>query len=328
MLYLIEILHQTTTELSKFQCLSSCILSKFYIKPQHYPMLFVDMSRCILSKFYIKPQRRRWLSCCFSVVSYRNSTSNHNLRLPTSVLVMLYLIEILHQTTTPSRTIFASLGCILSKFYIKPQHDEVSKFPWPSCILSKFYIKPQQPKQSQHRTVSCILSKFYIKPQLYEKREHLDNRCILSKFYIKPQHGSVLYQEGGGCILSKFYIKPQRANVWLILCICCILSKFYIKPQLIGILVIELFRCILSKFYIKPQRHVGSSLHDEVVSYRNSTSNHNSSKSRWNFNRLYLIEILHQTTTFWFWEAHQLQLYLIEILHQTSTNWLLEDFPA
>ena len=41
-------------------------------------MLFVDMSRCILSKFYIKPQRRRWLSCCFSVVSYRNSTSNHN----------------------------------------------------------------------------------------------------------------------------------------------------------------------------------------------------------------------------------------------------------
>ena len=77
-LYLIEILHQTSTELSKFQCLSSCILSKFYIKPQHYPMLFVDMSRCILSKFYIKPQRRRWLSCCFSVVSYRNSTSNHN----------------------------------------------------------------------------------------------------------------------------------------------------------------------------------------------------------------------------------------------------------
>ena len=77
-LYLIEILHQTTTHCKCIQFTLCCILSKFYIKPQHYPMLFVDMSRCILSKFYIKPQRRRWLSCCFSVVSYRNSTSNHN----------------------------------------------------------------------------------------------------------------------------------------------------------------------------------------------------------------------------------------------------------
>ena len=34
-LYLIEILHQTTTRLSRFPCLLSCILSKFYIKPQH-----------------------------------------------------------------------------------------------------------------------------------------------------------------------------------------------------------------------------------------------------------------------------------------------------
>ena len=34
-LYLIEILHQTTTVSSAFLFTTSCILSKFYIKPQH-----------------------------------------------------------------------------------------------------------------------------------------------------------------------------------------------------------------------------------------------------------------------------------------------------
>ena len=33
----------------------------------------------------------------------------------------LYLIEILHQTTTKSAAINRINGCILSKFYIKPQ---------------------------------------------------------------------------------------------------------------------------------------------------------------------------------------------------------------
>ena len=55
-LYLIEILHQTTT-------------------PDSQGLHF---RRCILSKFYIKPQRRIAKGYIFVVVSYRNSTSNHN----------------------------------------------------------------------------------------------------------------------------------------------------------------------------------------------------------------------------------------------------------
>ena len=35
----------------------------------------------------------------------------------------LYLIEILHQTTTNQQAIFITISCILSKFYIKPQHS-------------------------------------------------------------------------------------------------------------------------------------------------------------------------------------------------------------
>ena len=59
--------------------------------------------------------------------------------------------------------------------------------------------------------------------------------------------------------------------------------------------------CILSKFYIKPQLAFKPFNSAKVVSYRNSTSNHNS---------LFLF-------------AHPMALYLIEILHQTTTSGLI-----
>ena len=77
------------------------------------------------------------------VVSYRNSTSNHNLVPYYCNIGLLYLIEILHQTTTKNRGEHSDDGCILSKFYIKPQQVHAQKFPRLGCILSKFYIKPQ-----------------------------------------------------------------------------------------------------------------------------------------------------------------------------------------
>ena len=100
LLYLIEIPHQTTTAASEGDQDLCCILSKFHIKPQPYEVIDVDNQSCILSKFHIKPQPTvgkplRSNSCILSkfhikpqrlvlavvdtvVVSYRNSTSNHN----------------------------------------------------------------------------------------------------------------------------------------------------------------------------------------------------------------------------------------------------------
>ena len=85
--------------------------------------------------------------------------------------------------------------------------------------------------------------------------------------------------------------------------------------------MVEFFedRCILSKFYIKPQLIKQGYDLVAVVSYRNSTSNHNQGRRDLHLGPLYLIEILHQTTTwtvvlFWYFV-----LYLIEILHQTTT---------
>ena len=59
--------------------LEGCILSKFYIKPQQRIRHKIGHSCCILSKFYIKPQH--------TSVEIKEG-------------VGLYLIEILHQTTT------------------------------------------------------------------------------------------------------------------------------------------------------------------------------------------------------------------------------------
>ena len=166
-----------------------------------------------------------------AVVSYRNSTSNHNLRTTPILSLLLYLIEILHQTTT-------------------------WRYP---CLY-----------------FSC-------------------------------------------CILSKFYIKPQRFCVLVFRSICCILSKFYIKPQLL-VLPILLFMVVSYRNSTSNHnRWKDNALIRGVVSYRNSTSNHNSSSVSMTGVQLYLIEILHQTTTREVAREYGYMLYLIEILHQTTT---------
>ena len=187
LLYLIEILHQTTTRVRLAQFLLGCILSKFYIKPQQCK--------------YTKKMEL--------VVSYRNSTSNHNRTRITTQTSRLYLIEILHQTTTLAYPTLARGELYLIEilhqtttrqgrqeryrqlYLIEILHQtttmEIILCHIPSCILSKFYIKPQLNSDNVLRASCCILSKFYIKPQLRIERELARCSCILSKFYIKPQ---------------------------------------------------------------------------------------------------------------------------------------------
>ena len=274
-LYLIEILHQTTTiapfKLMNISCILSkfyikpqhqsevfkwgysCILSKFYIKPQHWVPQCIYLLRCILSKFYIKPQRisrtwdrwgvvsyrnstsnhnyTRWMSARQFVVSYRNSTSNHNFASSANSLVALYLIEILHQTTTQSRSIITKTSCILSKFYIKPQLVAMPLLLNMSCILSKFYIKPQhRPGQSLPKPVVSYRNS--------TSNHNVPSRCMRSNmlYLIEILHQTTTVRDVivplKRCILSKFYIKPQPCSLWVVLGRRCILSKFYIKPQL------------------------------------------------------------------------------------------------
>ena len=166
-LYLIEILHQTTTF------------------GRHFP----SNDSCILSKFYIKPQLTRIRPYSAIVVSYRNSTSNHNLARQQVVDEVLYLIEILHQTTTLKRGPFKAVGLYLIEI-LHQTTTIVDSF----LFCYTLYLIEILHQTTTIRVVSvcvrcCILSKFYIKPQQSTILVKSEKRCILSKFYIKPQLG-------------------------------------------------------------------------------------------------------------------------------------------
>ena len=253
LLYLIEILHQTTTLVECVEITSELYLIEILHQTTTRSYLSIPVVCCILSKFYIKPQLQRAVDNNRYVVSYRNSTSNHNHMTIVLYFYGLYLIEILHQTTTICfHDIFSSLLYLIEILHQTTTEDWGSiKKHWlylieilhqtttaaavfkiaKGCILSKFYIKPQLRLERELARCSCILSKFYIKPQLSRIHSYSAIRCILSKFYIKPQQSPLAYCPPGGCILSKFYIKPQRYVSTIFSRPCCILSKFYIKPQ-------------------------------------------------------------------------------------------------
>ena len=143
------------------------------------------------------------------------------------------------------------------------------------CILSKFYIKPQPGCGSACSSAGCILSKFYIKPQRYGEYMCHQFGCILSKFYIKPQPVAVVIVIGWKLYLIEILhqtttsLRTTTKTSWLYL--IEILHQTTTEKNL------KLFRksCILSKFYIKPQRQKDDYVRIAVVSYRNSTSNHN-----------------------------------------------------
>ena len=78
LLYLIEILHQTTTFLLEVRRVVPLYLIEILHQTTTVSLRLPPELRCILSKFYIKPQLRRWCQRYHVVVSYRNSTSNHN----------------------------------------------------------------------------------------------------------------------------------------------------------------------------------------------------------------------------------------------------------
>ena len=80
-------------------------------------------------------------------------------------------------------------------------------------------------------------------------------------------------------------------------------------------------RCCFSfQFYIKPQPFFGLIDRILVVSHSNSTSNHNIKSIMYISSRLFLIPILHQTTTTIMRFLLRRPLFLIPILHQTTTS--------
>ena len=121
------------------------------------------------------------------------------------------------------------------------------------------------------------------------------------------------------CSSFQFYIKPQLSPAIPRKAFCCSSFQFYIKPQRSPALPEFPPGCSSFQFYIKPQHGRPLMEVDGVVPHSNSTSNHNNGLSFISPVSLFLIPILHQTTTVGIPRNRGGQLFLIPILHQTTT---------
>ena len=252
-MYLIEILHQTTTPLFFARRNDGCILLKFYIKPQRY---------------------RRWF-IRFYVVSYWNSTSNHNKRTSLAADTELYLIEILHQTTTFFFANICNICCILLKFYIKPQHT--IKGSHRRQVVSYWN------STSNHNMLLLLLCL----RSVVSYWNSTSNHNIFGR--LKHQIDVVSYWNStsnhNNIQLLEFF--PTVVSYWNST------SNHNSFPMLIG-------KNSVVSYWNSTSNHNREDVHIEfgiVVSYWNSTSNHNIASSGVFSSVLYLIEILHQTTT-------------------------------
>ena len=186
-LFLIPILHQTTT-LKRLLCgLLSCSSFQFYIKPQPITAssLFIpvvphsnstsnhNFHLQFRGKLFVVPHSnstsnhnvlRRFRSFLL-VVPHSNSTSNHNMVARLWKLTALFLIPILHQTTTQLVRELPSLSCSSFQFYIKPQLSTTRMIRQNSCSSFQFYIKPQPRPYVSLFPYRCSSFQFYIKPQ-------------------------------------------------------------------------------------------------------------------------------------------------------------------
>ena len=230
-LYLIEILHQTTTLKRFILTLLRCILSKFYIKPQ--PGLKPHGFAPVVSYRNSTSNHNNVLynTIRAAVVSYRNSTSNHN----RSSAMMLAIVVVSYRNSTSNHntpTTESNIGQVVSYRNSTSNHNTApSSSRW-------MMVVSYRNSTSNHNfpTADSTAVALYLIEILHQTTTTLDVNGVFSS-----------------CILSKFYIKPQPLLSTSKRSLSCILSKFYIKPQ-----------------QLTPYRQPG-----EVVSYRNSTSNHN-----------------------------------------------------
>ena len=214
----------------------SCILLKFYIKPQLFCRHFPSYDSCILLKFYIKPQldgRRYWVHQVVSywnstsnhnysvgkkdgpkVVSYWNSTSNHNFSGDFRKKERLYLIEILHQTTTGFQSVPRHRCCILLKFYIKPQL--VRNYYGYSQVVSYWNSTSNHNKALRGPQNATVVS-YWNSTSNHNCWSYTPAKILL--YLIEILHQTTTCIRCGlillSCILLKFYIKPQLSRQYL-----------------------------------------------------------------------------------------------------------------
>ena len=236
------------------------------------------------------------------VVSYRNSTSNHNSVSTILTVNLLYLIEILHQTTTVS-----TLPCPAAPLYLIEILHQTTTRPSVAHGPMRLYLI-----EILHQTTTCspvgsFLFTLYLIEILHQTTTVEDQFGISSRLYlIEILHQTTTRECSSGSSYRLYLIEIlHQTTTW----------TRKLVPGVPG--------CILSKFYIKPQQQRSSLFLLGVVSYRNSTSNHNKVVTRPLGGRV--VSYRNSTSNHNMWKVRRLpaSLYLIEILHQTTTSGLI-----
>ena len=232
---------------------AGCILLKFYIKPQPSFSGSCLALCCILSKFHIKPQPTATMSSHRFVVSYRNSTSNHN-----NISCRLFQIPVVsYRNSTSNHNLHVRACCTLHVVSYRnstSNHNYINPLSW-QYLLYLIEIP--------HQTTTCDSRLFNV------------SRLYLIEIPHQTTTSGAFFSQAYGCILSKFHIKPQLLEI-------CSKSSIVVS-----------YRNSTSNH----NHIVWRTFVELVVSYRNSTSNHNLQIPRRSPRLLYLIEIPHQTTT-------------------------------
>ena len=164
-LYIVRFLHQTTTVSVQHKIRAGCISSVSYIKPQPRLLSFAFSFSCISSVSYIKPQLPLIKTIYENVVYRPFPTSNHNPETALAVILPLYIVRFLHQTTTDCDEHMAS--CVL--YIVRFLHQTTTSLTNPLKIRRLYIVR------FLHQTTT------------YAAKYTTKDRCISSVSYIKPQ---------------------------------------------------------------------------------------------------------------------------------------------
>ena len=213
-------------------------------------------------------------------------------------LTALFLIPILHQTTTNLSTASVCFELFLIPILHQTTTDRCS-----TLKTVALFLIPILHQTTTHGRLGLHNFALFLIPILHQTTTSTCSGksvtcCSSFQFYIKPQP----------C--------PSRSDRWQ----RCSSFQFYIKPQPIG--------KAIAKISVVPHsnstsNHNGGDISVQistVVPHSNSTSNHNDNARLAGDARLFLIPILHQTTTRRLASRRSAPLFLIPILHQTTTS--------
>ena len=276
---------------------AGCILLKFYIKPQHtanvYNLLYVVSYRNSTSNHNMS----HWRATSQGVVSYRNSTSNHNWK----SFIVCSRVVVSYRNSTSNHNIYVVRSLIAPVVSYRNSTSNHNNTP---CLVPSFSVVSYRNSTSNHNYGAAA----FVTEEVVSYRNSTSNHnssfykifCVIVVSYRNStsNHNFALGNENeDGLYLIEILHQTTTGCRRAVGPFSCILSKFYIKPQPSRR---DRSRTIVVSYRNSTSNHNSCVLRSfilRVVSYRNSTSNHNQNLLKYSVFTLYLIEILHQTTT-------------------------------